>query len=250
LSALLLSALVAMLPVAAPAASAGGTGIVAGVDYAYQSAARSLTVSGWAIDRAHPTASLTVTVNVDWTTRATPRTTVYRKKINAEYRVSGLHGFIVTVPYWGGLPSANWVGLVVNGHYVNGAYILNLGKRILQEGAKYLGAPYRYGGASPSGFDCSGYTLYVYGAVHAGSLVHSAEGQRQQVYPLSAAQLRPGDLIFYMSGSSAYHVAIYAGGGTGLYQGWEYAATTPSGGVRSEHIWSTALRFGSTWHWR
>jgi hypothetical protein len=251
LSAAVLAAVAAVLPVAAPAASAGATGVVAGVDYAYQSSARALTVSGWAIDRAHPSASITVNIRVDWSWRETVKTSVYRKKINGQYSASGLHGFITTIPYAGGYRSANWVGLRgPSGSYLTGAYILNLGPRILWEGAKYLGAPYRYGGASPSGFDCSGYTQYVYGRVNAGALVHYTEAQRHEVYPLSASQVRPGDLIFYMSGGSSYHVAIYAGGGTGLYQGWQYAATTPSGGVRSEHIWSQSLQFGSTWHWR
>ena len=75
--------------------------------------------------------------------------------------------------------------------------------------AQYAGLPYHYGGTSPStGFDCSGFTQFVFGKVGI-SLPRTAESQRQAATPVSSPQ--PGDLVFF--GSPAYHVGIYAGGG-------------------------------------
>jgi cell wall-associated NlpC family hydrolase len=107
---------------------------------------------------------------------------------------------------------------------------------------KYLGAPYAYGGASPTGFDCSGYTMYVYGHANVRRLVHSAEGQRRSMRHVRRSHARAGDLVFYMRGGSAFHVAVYAG------HGRQYAASTPATGVRYQPIWATNIRFGTTWH--
>jgi cell wall-associated NlpC family hydrolase len=243
------AAAVACLPVlASPAAAASR--LVGGVDYVYQVSPTQLKVSGWMVDLSAPGSSLDVNLRVDGVWRRTVATTVYRQAINAKYHASGNHGFVAYLSFLGGEPSGSFLGVRgPDGSYVTGNWITTMGRRILDHAAEYVGAPYKYGGASPSGFDCSGYTLYVYGSVDAGTLVHSADGQRQQVHPVPASELRPGDLIFYMSGSSSYHVAIYSGGGTGLYQGWEYAAATPQAGVVHEHIWSQSIRFGTTWHW-
>ncbi len=240
-----------VLPVVvASPASARSTGYVGGVDYAYQSSPTQMTVSGWAVDVAHPNQALDVNLRVDGGWRRTVTTSVYRPGVNATYHAGGNHGFVATLSFVGGWASGSYFGLRSPiGTYLAGSWIMTLGHRILRHAAEYVGAPYRDGGASPSGFDCSGYTEYVYRAVNAGSLVHNADGQRRQIHSISASALRPGDLIFYMSGSYSYHVAIYAGGGTGLYQGEQYAAATPSEGVVHEHIWSRSIRFGTTWHW-
>jgi cell wall-associated NlpC family hydrolase len=74
------------------------------------------------------------------------------------------------------------------------------------------GVPYVYGGASRSGFDCSGFTMYVYKRLGF-SLSHGATGQARRGARVSLRYLRPGDLVFY-GGSGYYsHVAIYAGRG-------------------------------------
>ncbi len=79
---------------------------------------------------------------------------------------------------------------------------------VLGAAAQYSGIMYRYGGTTPAGFDCSGYTSYVYRRVGV-SLPRTAEGQRQATTRVSNPQ--PGDLVFF--GSPAYHVGIYAGNG-------------------------------------
>ena len=75
---------------------------------------------------------------------------------------------------------------------------------------QYLGVPYVWGGASPStGFDCSGFTMYVYAQVGV-SLPHHAASQYQMGTPVPRDQLAPGDLVFF---SGLGHMGMYIGGG-------------------------------------
>jgi murein DD-endopeptidase len=76
---------------------------------------------------------------------------------------------------------------------------------------KMVGKPYRYGGSSPSGFDCSGLVLYSY--KQAGfSLPHSTDKQRSLSRGIKLAELRRGDLLFFnQEGKKHGHVGIYIG---------------------------------------
>jgi len=74
---------------------------------------------------------------------------------------------------------------------------------------QYLGVPYVWGGASPSGFDCSGLVMYVFAQVGV-SLPHSSYAQFGMGTPVSRSALQPGDLVFF---DGASHVGIYIGGG-------------------------------------
>jgi len=71
-----------------------------------------------------------------------------------------------------------------------------------------LGIPYVYGGESPSGFDCSGFTQYVFGKAGI-SIPRTASAQQNAATRVSNP--KPGDLVFF--GSPAYHVGIYTGNG-------------------------------------
>ena len=71
-----------------------------------------------------------------------------------------------------------------------------------------LGIPYVYGGESPSGFDCSGFTSYVFGKAGI-SIPRTASAQQRAATPVSDP--KPGDLVFF--GSPAWHVGIYTGNG-------------------------------------
>lgn len=94
------------------------------------------------------------------------------------------------------------------------------GSSIVDTAMKHLGTRYVYGGASPSGFDCSGFTMYVY-SQHGYSLPHTATGQWQsgigsRVY--SIGELQSGDLVFFNdpsrnAGKACSHAGIYIGGG-------------------------------------
>lgn len=73
-----------------------------------------------------------------------------------------------------------------------------------------LGTPYRWGGTTPAGFDCSGLMLWSW--AHAGvSLPRTSGAQRSATQRISFDQLQPGDLVF--SGNPVYHVGMYIGGG-------------------------------------
>jgi len=74
---------------------------------------------------------------------------------------------------------------------------------------QYLGVPYVWGGASPSGFDCSGLVMYVYAQLGI-DLPHFAAAQFRAGRHVRMDQLRPGDLVFF---DDLNHVGIYTGGG-------------------------------------
>ena len=78
---------------------------------------------------------------------------------------------------------------------------------------RYLGVPYRWGGASPSGFDCSGFTMYVFAQVGV-SLPHYTGSQWAMGSPVSRDQLQAGDLVFF---NGLGHMGIYVGGGNFIH---------------------------------
>lgn len=87
------------------------------------------------------------------------------------------------------------------------------GSDIVKTASQYKGVPYRFGGTSPSGFDCSGYIMYVYGQ-HNIKTTRSADTQFKEGVFVLKKDLRPGDLVFFETyEKGASHAGIYAGAG-------------------------------------
>jgi len=100
--------------------------------------------------------------------------------------------------------------------------------QVYQVGLQYQGVPYRYGGSDPSGFDCSGFVMFVY-AQFGVSLAHSVRSQGASGTVISAADAQPGDLVVFSDNS---HDGIYAGNGNVLHAPYEGAS------VRVQPIWA------------
>lgn len=88
-----------------------------------------------------------------------------------------------------------------------------LAEDIIAHSYSYLGTPYRYGGTSYSGIDCSGFTMKVF-AQFGIYLPHGASDQYALSTPVTTEERAPGDLVFFnTSGYGIGHVGIYLGGG-------------------------------------
>ena len=97
--------------------------------------------------------------------------------------------------------------------YTDYEAVIPLRNELLKEANKHLRTRYSYGGMSPSGFDCSGFTSYVY-AKNGISLHRTASTQLQDGIVVSRESLQVGDLVFFREGRSrtpATHVGIYVG---------------------------------------
>ncbi|MCI2058668.1 MAG: NlpC/P60 family protein [Oscillibacter sp.] len=113
------------------------------------------------------------------------------------------------------------------------------GSKLVSTARQYLGTRYVYGGSSPRGFDCSGFTMYVY-QQYGVSLPHTATGQWQsgkgsKVW--SASALQTGDLVFFCdpsrsAGKACSHAGIYIGGGQFIH-----ASSARSGGVVTSSLY-------------
>jgi cell wall-associated NlpC family hydrolase len=111
-----------------------------------------------------------------------------------------------------------------------------LGAQAVTHALGVIGAPYRYGGTGPSGFDCSGLVRYSYQLAGL-SLPRATNEQREVTRRLPPTEpLQAGDLVFFSRGKSALHVGIFAGDGRFVH------AATRGGGVRLEAL--------AAEHWR
>ena len=106
------------------------------------------------------------------------------------------------------------------------------GAAVMAIAARYEGTPYQYGGTTPAGFDCSGYTQYVFRQVGI-ELPRTSSAQRAVTTRISRSEAVPGDLVFLPG-----HVGIYAGNG----MMWDSPRTGES--VSKRAIYSSSATFG------
>ncbi len=104
--------------------------------------------------------------------------------------------------------------------YTDHAQALELRQQILELAQKYLGVRYVYGGRSPRGFDCSGFTSYVYEKVGI-DLNRTASTQLKDGIAVTKEGMQIGDLVFFRQGTSrpASHVGIYVGNNQIIHAG-------------------------------
>lgn len=107
----------------------------------------------------------------------------------------------------------------------------------LRIAASKKGSPYQYGATGPRRFDCSGLTLYSFRKAGK-KLPRTAAQQYNKVKHIRASARRLGDLVFFHSGRSVYHVGIYAG------HGKVWHAPKPGTRVRLEKIWTRSVWYG------
>lgn len=122
-------------------------------------------------------------------------------------------------------------------HHVKTLRVNNY-RRIMAVARNQKGDPYVFGANGPSSFDCSGLTSYVYGQATNINLPHSASAQASLTTRISERAARKGDLVFFHSGGTVYHTAIYAG----RHRIIEAAHTGTN--VRNVPIWSSDVTFG------
>ena len=95
---------------------------------------------------------------------------------------------------------------------------------LMREANRYLGMPYTFGGTAPASFDCSGFVCWVFSNSGVHNLPRTtAQGIYDQCTPVSAADAKAGDIIFftgtYNAGRPVTHVGIYCGNGTMVHCG-------------------------------
>ncbi len=109
------------------------------------------------------------------------------------------------------------------------SFALGPGGEVAYLAEQYVGTPYRWGGTSPAGFDCTGFVLWVYSQFGV-DLPHNEAGQLASGTNVAADELRPGDvLVFantYRRGLS--HVGIYVGNGQFVHAADERHGVTVS----------------------
>jgi cell wall-associated NlpC family hydrolase len=137
----------------------------------------------------------------------------------------------VVVRMIGGREVAIWRGRVVL--HAAGSTWVATGAKLVAQARKFLGLQYLWAGTSGFGFDCSGFTHALFAAFGI-RLPRDADRQAVRGTPVARNKLRPGDLVFFRSGSSGpiTHVGMYAGNGNMI------DAPHTGAPVRIEPVWT------------
>lgn len=120
----------------------------------------------------------------------------------------------------------------VSSNQVQASTTMTKRNKVVSLAKKQVGKRYVYGATGPSSFDCSGLTSYVYSHAIGKYITRTTYTQvkKGKTVAVSTSSLKKGDLLFWGSKSSPYHVGIYVGNGQYVH------AATPSQGVRKQHL--------------
>ena len=105
----------------------------------------------------------------------------------------------------------------------------NRADEMISYAKSFVGSPYRYGGQSPKGFDCSGYLKYVYRNLGI-EMPRTAAEQYNKGKKINENEAKPGDLVAFASRGSINHSGIYLGGG-------KFISSTSSSGVQITSVY-------------
>lgn len=238
--------LLGLVAVARPAqAATRSTSMYGDIHRTFQRRDGGLWVAGFVYDRRRPARRPAVCIAIGGRCVRVVRAGLRSPGFDRRHHITGRHRFAVDLGR-----RRQGVAVVMrtatrNPVRLDRVVALTPGRRAVRVARRYVGSRYRYGGTSPrTGFDCSGYTMFSYRNGRVARLPHNADAQRRSagMHTIGRRRARPGDLVFYMRGGSAYHVAIYAG------HGYQYSATDPQQGVRYQRIYSRNVVFGTDWH--
>src|SRR5688572_13241732 len=134
---------------------------------------------------------------------------------------------------------------VVPASFATAAVANDWGDRLVSRAMNYLGTPYRYGGTSPkTGFDCSGFVYYLYGAVFGQKIPRMPHDMVREGTPVARSDLKRGDLVLFGHRGTFTHVGIYAGDGRFVHatQRGSPVMVTPLDGDYFRDRYMTAVR--------
>jgi cell wall-associated NlpC family hydrolase len=223
--------------------------------------ATSIAVTGWASDPNNRAISLTVVAYLDGSAAATVTASVPRPDLVISQHTGPAAGYSFTIPAMAGAHNVClWaVNIGIGANKYLGCAALSTpavamlpgpapatpasNAAIVKLALTFVGKPYVWGGATPTGFDCSGLVQYSYRTAAALTTPRIAQDQFRAARMIPAVRAVPGDLVFYHDNTgSVYHVGIYTG------PGMTVAAVNPANGVRAQSIWDSTATFGSFTH--
>jgi len=118
-------------------------------------------------------------------------------------------------------------------------------KEVVDFAEELLDSPYQYSGSSPNGFDCSGFTLYVYENSARILLDRTAKAQSRMGKSIKKEDANPGDLIFFRKSGKIFHVAIIVKVSDKAI--WVIHSTTSKGVIRENVLnspyWQNKIAF-------
>jgi cell wall-associated NlpC family hydrolase len=223
--------------------------------------ATSIGVRGWASDPDDRAASIKVVAYLDGVSAATVTASVPRPDLVSSQQVGPAAGYSFSIPASTGSHNVClWaMNIGVGNNKFLGCASLSTpavtmlpgpapatpaaNTKVVNLAKTFIGKPYVWGGASPTGFDCSGLVQYSYRVGAAITTPRIAQDQFKAARMIPAVRAVPGDLVFYHDNTGyVYHVGIYTG------PGMTVAAVNPANGVRAQSIWDSTVTYGSFTH--